>query len=332
MRILAGDIGGTKTDLTLTEIDDEGRRRVERASARYPSADFPDLITMLRAFLGAEPGPVDAAAFGIAGPVVDGVCKTTNLPWIVDRARLAAELGLPPGRLSLLNDFHALALGVDQLGSDQLDLLQEGELDPAGPRAIIGAGTGLGEAILVPTAAGPRVLATEGGHVDFAPRDAFEIRLLEFVSSRLDHVSYERLVSGVGIATIYEFVVREGIAPVSPAVEARFAREDPAAVIGDLALSGGDPACVATIDRFLRIYGAEAGNLALKVLPSGGLFIAGGIAPKLLPLLRSGAFLRALLAKGRMRALLERLQIAVVTEPRVGLFGAERAARELGLR
>lgn len=332
MRILAGDIGGTKTDLTLTEIEGEGGRRVELASGRYPSAGFPDLVAMLRAFLGAEHGPVDVAAFGIAGPVVDGVCRTTNLPWVVDSGGLAAELGMSPTRLTLINDFHALALGVDQLRGDQLEVLQRGEIDPAGPRAIIGAGTGLGEAILVPTPAGPRVLATEGGHVDFAPRDAVEVRLLELLAARLEHVSYERLVSGVGIATIYEFVVRDGLAASSPAVEGRFADEDPAAVIGELALRGDDPACVVTIDRFLRIYGAEAGNLALKVLPSGGLFIAGGIAPKLLPLLRGGAFLRALLAKGRMRPLLERLQIAVVTEPRVGLFGAERAALALGRR
>ncbi len=326
MRILAGDIGGTKTDLMLRDVDGGRRPQVELASARYRSADYPDLQAMLRDFLADAPGPVEAAAFGVAGPVVDGVCRTTNLPWVIDGRRLAEHLGLPAPRLQLLNDFHALALGVEQLRAEQLEFLQVGRPDPTGTRAIIGAGTGLGEALLIPTAEGPRVVATEGGHVDFAPRDALEIRLLEFLRDRHGHVSYERVVSGLGIATLYEFMIHDGAAISSPAVEARLQREDPAAVIGELALRDEDPACAATIDRFLRIYGAAAGNLALKALPTGGLFIAGGIAPRLLPLLRGGAFLRALLAKGRMRPLLERLPIAVVTEPRAGLLGAERAA------
>ncbi|MEZ4382404.1 MAG: glucokinase [Nannocystaceae bacterium] len=329
MQILAGDVGGTKTDLLLARVDPESAAPVELRSARLASADHRDLAAAIDAFFAGDRPHLDAAAFGIAGPIVDGVCRTTNLPWVIDGDVLAAALALPRPALRLLNDFHALALGVDGLAPSQLVLLQDGPVDPQGPRAIIGAGTGLGEAILVPTAAGPRVLATEGGHADFAPRDAIEDRLLARLRARHDHVSYERLVSGIGIATIYELLVAEGIVAASPAVAARCGAEDPAAVIGELALAGDDPACVATIDRFLRIYGAEAGNLALKVLPSGGLYVAGGIAPRLLPLLREGPFLEALLAKGRMRPLLERLRVAVVTEPRVGLLGAARAAAEL---
>jgi glucokinase len=329
MQILAGDIGGTKTDLLLARVDPTSGRRLELRSARLASAEHPDLAAAIAAFFAGEPPRLDAAAFGIAGPIVDGVCRTTNLPWVIDGDELAAALALPRRNLSLVNDFHALALGVDELASTRLEILQDGAVDPFGPRAIIGAGTGLGEAILVPTAAGPRVLATEGGHTDFAPLDAVEDRLLARLRARHDHVSYERLVSGVGIATIYELLVAEGIVRESPAVAARIAAEDPAAVIGELAVAGADPACAAAIDRFLRIYGAEAGNLALKVLPTGGLYVAGGIAPRLLPLLREGPFLEALLAKGRMRPLLERLRIAVVTEPQVGLLGAARAAGEL---
>lgn len=327
MQILAGDIGGTKTDLALLRVDPSGESAPrELASARFRSAEHSGLSAMVDAFLGGASATIERAAFGVAGPVVGDVCTTTNLPWRIDAAELARGLGIP--RVRLLNDFHALALGIGVLGPNQVEILQAGEVDPSGPQAIIGAGTGLGEAILVPTPSGPRVIATEGGHADFAPRDAIELRLLRRLLDRHQHVSYERLVSGTGIATIYELLVAEGLVAESAATHARLGAEDPAAVIGELALAGADPACVAAVDRFVAIYGAEAGNLALKTLPRGGLYVAGGIAPKLLPVLRRGAFVEALCAKGRMEPLLRRLQVAVVTEPRVGLLGAARAAAE----
>jgi len=329
MLLLAGDIGGTKTDLLLAEVDPQGRHRRDLAAARVASASYPDLETMLREFLGPVPPSLDAAAFGIAGPVVDGTCTTTNLPWQVDDADIAAHLKLPPARLALLNDFHALALGIGELQGDQLELLQDGEVDPRGPRAVIGAGTGLGEAIMIPTGDGVRVLATEGGHADFGPQDEIERRLLAHLSCTFGHVSYERVLSGAGIAAIYDFLIAEGLAVEQASTRTRMAAEDPAAVIGELALRGEDSACTATIDRFMRIYGAEAGNLALKVLPTGGLFVAGGIAQRLLPLLRRSRFLGTFLAKGRMLPLLAQLRVAVVLDPRTGLLGAYSAARDI---
>ena len=326
MLILAGDIGGTKTDLILAEVTRKGAPQ-ERRSARWISADFPDLLTLLRRFLGDE--QPQAAAFGIAGPVVDGRCQTTNLPWRLDQVVLGEALGLGPGRISLLNDFHALALSIDALPESGRSVLQIGDRQATGVRAIIGAGTGLGEAVVVPTAEGPRVLAGEGGHADFAPRDPLEQRLLAHLLMRHRHVSYERLLSGAGIVAIYEFLVSEGLADPSPRLLARAEDEDPAALIGELALAGRDSTCVQTIDRFLGIYGAEAGNLALKPLPWGGLFIAGGIAPRLLPLLRRPPFIEAFSAKGRMRPLLERIPVSVVIEPRAGLLGALEAACNL---
>ena len=326
MLILAGDIGGTKTDLLLAKVDHRGVAH-ERRSARFISADSPDLITLLDRFLGdARP---QAAAFGIAGPVIDGRCHTTNLPWLIEQGPLAEALGLDPSRLSLHNDFHALALSIDELPKSARSVLQIGDPEATGVRAILGAGTGLGEAIVVPTGEGPRVIAGEGGHADFAPRDPLEQQLLAHLLQRHEHVSYERLLSGPGIVAIYEFLVAEGLAPPSPRILARSTHEDPAALIGELALAGTDRTCVQTIDRFLMIYGAEAGNLALKVLPRGGLFIAGGIALRLLPLLLRPPFIEAFSAKGRMRPLLKKIPVSVVIEARAGLIGALRTACKL---
>lgn len=320
MRVLAGDIGGTKTLLAILERQPDGRLAVLRRE-RYVSAEHPGLAPIVRDFLAREGvPPVARAGIGVAGPVVDGRCRVTNLPWEIDAAQIRDEFGLE--RVALVNDFAAVAHGLTVLGPDDLEVLQVGERDPAGPVALIGAGTGLGEALLVPTPAGPRVLASEGGHCDLAPRDDTEIALLRFLLRRHHRVSYERIVSGPGLVTAYEFVVAEGLAPELPDTRARMAAEDRGGVIGARALAGDDPACVRAVELFLGLYGAEAGNLALKALPTGGLFVAGGIAGKLLPLIRGGGFLRAFLDKGRMSPLLAKLPLAVVTNAEVGLLGA----------
>jgi glucokinase len=320
MRVLAGDVGGTKTVVAVFEGDREVR------SARFESTAFAGLSEVVRAFLAEEPGaaPPERAAFGIAGPVAGDRVRTTNLPWEIDARALERELGIE--RVALVNDFTAVALGIASLGPSQVAVLRDPPLDPNGPVAILGAGTGLGEAILVPTDRGPRVIATEGGHTDFAPRDELEIGLLRFLLERHERVSVERVVSGMGIAAIYEFVVSRRVAPEDPKTRRRIEEGDAGAVIGELALLGKDPACVRTVDMFLSLYGAEAGNLALKTLPAGGLYVAGGIAPKLLPLLQKGAFVEAFLAKGRMRGVLEKIPVRVVLEPKVGLLGARNAA------
>ena len=324
MRVLTGDIGGTKTSLAVYALGDGHPRRVR--SSKYPSAGAPGLLPLLERFLAEgdadERAGLQAAGFAVAGPVIDGRCKTTNLPWELDAAELGAQLGLP---VALINDFEGAALGVTALANDQVEWLQTGERDPDGVIAVIGAGTGLGEAILVPTAAGPRVIASEGGHADFAPRDELEIDLLRFLLGKHRRVSYERVLSGRGLAGVYEFLIARAHFTELPSTRARLTAEDPGSVVGQLGVSGDDPACARAVDIFAGLYGAEAGNLALKALPRGGLYIAGGIALKLLPRLRAG-FVPGFVAKGRMSPLLAGFAVGVVLEPEVAHRGAALAA------
>lgn len=318
-RVLAGDVGGTKTVIAIYERAESGWIAV--AVERVASADHAGIEAPARALLDLVPGKIAAAAIGVAGPVREGCAKVTNLPWRLEARALAAALGI--ARVHLMNDFEASALGLLELSPDRIEVLQGGRVAAGGHIAVLGAGTGLGEAILVPTERGVRVLATEGGHADLAPRNEIEDGLVRFLRRRSpDHVSVERAVSGPGLAAIHEYVIESGIAPSSPDVLTRIALGDPGAVIGELGAAGMDPGCARAVEIFLSLYGAEAGNLALKTLPTGGLFVAGGIAPKLIEALRRGAFLEAFLAKGRMRAVLEEIRVAVVTDPSVGLLGA----------
>ncbi len=331
--LLAGDIGGTKTALSLYECEPGGALK-QVAAARYVSAEYSGLLPLVhdfvRAFHGSNTLPsLCAAGFGVAGPVVGGVCHTTNLPWVIDQQQLSHQLGTPVG---LVNDFYAVALGIGELSPSELEVLQDGEVDPKGPVAIIGAGTGLGQALLVPSATGPIVMPSQGGHTDFAPRNELEIELLRFLWKRYRTVSNERVISGMGIKTLYEFITQTGHAPESPAVRAELEGADAGAVIGKHALAATDQACVRTIDLFVSLYGSEAGNLALKTLPTGGLYVTGGIAPKLIEKLRHGSFMHAFLDKGRMNTVLERVRVSVVMNPQVGLLGARRLARDLMLR
>lgn len=338
MRILAGDIGGTNTRLSIYERTGDAPYRVVRA-ARYPSGNYDGLTAIVREFCADDPVNIDRAAFGVAGPVIEDRCKATNLPWEIDARRLEIDLSIP--RVRLVNDFHAVALGIPELDPAGVVLLQDGAFDPEGTIAIVGAGTGLGEAIMLPghawrgralpatgqPARERDVIASEGGHVDFAPRNEEEIGLLRFLLRRHARVSVERVVSGRGIGAIYDYVVEAGLAATTDAVRERLAAgEDPGGVIGEAALSGVDEACVRAIDLFVAAYGAEAGNLALKVLPSGGVYVAGGVAPRLLPKLKEGRFLEAFRAKGRMSPLLETMRVAVITDDDVGLLGARAAA------
>ncbi|HEX7476485.1 MAG TPA: glucokinase [Polyangiales bacterium] len=327
MRILAGDLGGTKTALGLYERGGAGEHRL-LARRVYASTEHHSLEQVLAAFLGEGHAPLDAAAFGVAGPVVAGRATITNLPWMVSAAQLQVLLGC---NVALVNDFHAVALGVTQLADHELHVLQQGRKARGEPFAVIGAGTGLGEAIGVPTPQGICILAGEGGHCDFAPRDELEIRLLRYLAARHGRVSVERVVSGLGLTALYDFVVADGQAKDNPATRRRFEHEPVGAVIAELACDGGDPAAAAALALFVSLYGAQAGNLALTVLPQGGLFVAGGIAPKLVKQLADGAFLASFLAKGRMSKILETIHVAVVLQADVGLLGA-RAQAELLLQ
>lgn len=348
--LLAGDIGGTKTILNLVEAT-TGTTRTGAVlktlyESRYSSADFPDLVPMVRKFLteaAQQTGTVhvpEKACFAIAGPVVDGTSKLTNLSWSLETQRLSQALDIP--HISLINDFAAVGYGVLGLELSDLHTLQPGKLQPHAPIAIIGAGTGLGEGFIIHQAGTYQVYGSEGGHTDFAPRTQLEFQLLRYLLERhgLERVSTERVVSGQGIVSIYQFLRDRDIAKESPEVAEAIQTwrqemgksektVDPGAVIGQAALEKRDTLSEQTLQMFVELYGAEAGNLALKLLPYGGVFVAGGIAPKILPLLTDGRFLSAFNHKGRMSPLLEMVPLHIVLNPKVGLIGAALCAARL---
>jgi glucokinase len=328
VRVLAGDIGGTKTAVAIVRIDGQ-RLSIER-STTYPSGGFASLEEILQAFLEGDRRRPAVAAFGVAGPVVAGRARITKLPWRPDESSIARACGIR--RVRLLNDFVAAAYGLPYLSSRQLATVSRGKPDPGGPMAILGAGTGLGQAALWRSRKDGRVVAaaSEGGHADFAPRNDREDRLVRFVRERFGRVDRDRLLSGGGLTLMYEFLKQDADreAPESPAVAAEMTREDPAAVIGRRGLpgEGSDPLCVLALELFVEIYGSEAGNLALQYRATGGVFVGGGIATKILPALLSGAFLKAFLDKPPLVELLGRIPLRIVKERRLGLFGAAAAA------
>jgi glucokinase len=322
VRVLAGDIGGTKTALAIARIDSR-RLKIERAGT-YPSAAFSSLEAILAEFLEGERRKPAVAAFGVAGPVVGGRARITKLPWSPEERALARAAGIP--RVRLLNDFVAAAFGLPYLSARQLAVVSRGRPEPAGPIAILGAGTGLGQAAL--WRAGNRVeaLPSEGGHADFGPRNDREDRLVRFLRARFGRVDRDRILSGAGLALIYEFSKSEGEAPESPEAAAAMEKEDPAAVIGRLGLAGSDPLCARALGLFAEIYGSEAGNIALQYRATGGVYVGGGIATRILPALLTGAFEKAFLEKPPLEDLLARIPLKVVKDRRLGLFGAAAAA------
>lgn len=315
--VLAGDIGGTKTRLALFG---GGKRPDCRREQVYASREYATLADIIDEFLGGGTDQPVAACFGIAGPVIDSRATTTNLPWRIDAAALADRFGI--SRVSLLNDLEATAWGIGMLDETELYTLKPGHAAPAGNAAIIAAGTGLGEAGLYHDGRRWHPFATEGGHSDFSPANEQEIDLLRFLQARHEHVSWERVVSGPGLVALHDFVSGELRRDMPDWLETSFAQGDPAAAITAAAQNGDDPACVAALRLFTRLYGREAGNLALKTLARGGLYIGGGIAPKILDDLQRGDFLEAFLAKGRMRPLLEAIPVRVILNDRAALLGA----------
>jgi glucokinase len=329
---LAGDVGGTKTLLALFERAGPGGAGggdalVAVREAALPSREFASLEAAVAAFLAAgPPGPLEAACFGVAGPVVDGRSATTNLPWELEEPALARTLGV--ARVVLLNDLEATAHGVLALGPEARLTLQPGRAR-RGNLAVIAAGTGLGEALVVVHGDRLAVVASEGGHADFAPRTDLEIDLLRRLCEEFGHVSWERVVSGPGLVAIHRFLRDVQAAPEPRWLAERLRQEDPAAVIADTALAGGDPVCGQALALFVSAYGAEAGNLALKAMAVGGVYVGGGIAPRILPRLTDGTFLAAFRDKGRFAGLMETIPVHVVLEPRAALLGAARVARSL---
>ncbi len=335
--ILAGDIGGTKSILGLFRADPAGGRPALLYRAMYKSGEQERLSGLMRLFLDEAAAAVECsgsdsietACLGIAGPVVEQRTDTTNLPWTVDGASLMRELGL--GRLRLINDLEATGYGISMLDEDRILTLSPGEPDPMAPAVLAAAGTGLGEAILIPGPSGPRPIPGEGGHADFAPRNEPEIGLLRYLMRELPRVSVERVVSGPGLFRIYRYLRDAGDPGPEPDwLARRLGSEDPGRVVSESALSGECRRCAAALDLFVSLYGAEAGNLALKAMALGGIYIGGGIAPKILPKLRDGTFLAALRAKGRMSDLMARMPVRVILEPETALLGAAfRAAQDL---
>jgi len=328
MNVLVGDIGGTKTAVGLYR-GTGGKSYETMGEHTFKSWDYPSLSAVLAQFLPPLGAPqVDIAVFSVAGPVHDGVVSTTNLPWVLSETELSAQLSAP---VSLINDFAAIAIGVRELPPESLRVLQAGEADAAAVYAVIGAGTGLGEAVALPLADGSvRVLPSEGGHADFAARDENEWRLFQFLRARHARVSVERVVSGLGLSSLYDFVVASGQAPDDPETRRRFQTESHGAVIS--ARAAVDPAAARVLAMFASAYGAEAGNLALKVLPYGGLYIAGGIAARLVDQLDWGEFMRSFLTKGRISPELQSIPVTVVRDASVGLLGARAHAATLWQR
>jgi glucokinase len=323
MRVLAGDIGGTKTSVAFVEI---GPRHLSVGRhARYPSGQYASLDEILDDFLSSREGRAPTvAAFGIAGPVRAGRAQVTKLPWILEERQLAHSLGIP--RVRLVNDFLAAALGLAYVGSHHVAVLSRGEPEPGGPIGVIGAGTGLGQAVLLWIGDRYEPFPSEGGHADFGPRNAPEDGLVRFVRARHGRVSRDRLLSGEGLRLMYDYFKATGVAREGPAVRKAFASEDRSAVISRFALAGRDRLCSEALRLFVSIFGSEAGNLALQYRATGGVCVAGGIAPKILPALRGGAFLEAFRDKPPLEAFLRRVPVRVVREPELGLFGAAAVA------
>jgi glucokinase len=321
--ILAGDVGGTKTNLGLFEPGPPPRlARLET----LPSRDFPTFEDVLGAFLRTGGPGVAAAAFGIAGPVRGGVADPTNLAWTVDARRLAERLGL--GSVTLLNDLEATAWALEGLGPEGAAVLLEGAPGASGNQAILAAGTGLGEATLLREGGRTVPVASEAGHADFAPHTDLEIDLLRHLRGRFGRASYERVLSGPGLLNVYEFLRdREGGEEPRWLSEA-LAQGDPAAAISLAAQQGRSELCVRALELFAGAYGAEAGNLALRALATGGVFLGGGIAPKILPWLRGEPFRRGFLDKGRLSWIVEATPVKVILDDRAALVGAARRAAE----
>lgn len=327
---LAGDIGGTKTLLGLFELS--GGRRVSVREASFPSQGYPSLESIIDDFLsaGASRRKLRGCAVGVAGPVVRGRSQVVNLRWPVDSRRLAGKLGL--ARVQVLNDLEATAWGVTELPARKTENLTPGVRPALGNAAVIAAGTGLGMALLVLGDGHLHATASEGGHQEFGPRDDLEIELLRYLRQRHGRVSIERVVSGPGLSAIYQFLVDTGRGSESESMSRRLAEApDRNAVITEAGLAGEDPTAERALDRFVSLYGAAAGDLALVAQATGGVFVGGGIAPKILPKLRTGEFVRAFRAKGRLASLVEKIPVRVILEPRTALLGAAVcAARSAG--
>lgn len=321
--ILAGDIGGTNARLACFTAD-AGGRLASVLERDYPSRDHATLEEIVAQFVSGREVELEGACFGIAGPVSNGRVVTPNLPWVVDKRELASRLGIQT--VLLINDLEANTYGIAALAPEDLVVLNQGAPHAEGNYAVIAAGTGLGQAGAYWDGRTHRPLACEGGHTDFAPRNDLEMALLRYLFKQYEHVSYERVLSGAGLVHVYSFLRDTGRGE-EPAWLADEMREgDRAAIVSAAALEGKSELAGQAMDLFVSLYGAEAGNLALKFKSTGGVFVGGGIAPKIIAKLQGPAFMEAFVAKGRMRPLLESMPVKVILNDRTALLGAARCA------
>jgi glucokinase len=326
--ILAGDIGGTNARLAYFQPQNG---RFHLVSERvFPSRDHRGLGEIVAQFLDESGTRPEAACFGIAGPVRNGRVETSNLPWVIEQSVLANQIHL--AATLLINDLEASAWGIGALGMEDLVTLNPGAGSVAGNQAVVAPGTGLGEAGLFWDGSRHHVFACEGGHADFAARGELQVELLRFLVTKFGHVSYERILSGPGLVNVYEFLCASGCGKESAELSAAMGAGDPAAAISQAALSGKDSLAGKALDLWIAVYGAETSNLGLKIMSTGGLFLAGGISPKILPKLKGSLFMEAFLDKGRMRPLVEAMPVHVVTNEKAGLLGAARCAAVRGFR
>ncbi len=321
--ILAGDVGGTKVHLALYNF--EGGRLKQVRDEKFPAGEFPTLDAVVNKFLTDEltgqRSDIAAACFGCPGPVRDGRLKLTNLPWTLDQHDLAKSLSIQ--HIFLINDLEANGYGIPELAPESIVTLHDGDSSAVGHRGLIAAGTGLGEALLIWDGRNHRPIASEGGHCDFAARNDREVALLQYLGHTLHgRVSWERVVSGIGIKNIYAYLRDVEKMEEPQGLRDRFAKEDQNAVIGQCAEDGSSPLCFDTMQIFASAYGAEAGNIALKVLAQGGIYLGGGIAPKMLKTLKSGGFIQAYLDKGRLSPVLEAIPVRVILDDTCALLGA----------
>lgn len=323
--ILAGDIGGTKTNLALFEREEN--RLYLHVKRQFSSSEYANLSDIIDDFKEISGVKIDAACFGIAGPVINGHCQTTNLPWEVSTFALQEYLGVE--KVRLLNDLEATAYGMLFLSEDEFVTLNPSGSSMEGNCAIIAAGTGLGEGMLFYDGRGYHPVGSEGGHCDFAPVSPQQEALLKWLRRRFpEHVSYERILSGPGIYILYEFL-KESEYALEPASMIDIPEgKDRSAMVSECALREKDPLCMETLRLFVEIYGAEAGNLALKVMSLGGVYIGGGIAPKILPFMKKEDFMKAFVGKGRFEALLQGIQVKIALNPETALYGAANYAFE----
>lgn len=325
--ILAGDIGATKTLMAL--VDRESSLWV--AEKIYPSKNYATFEELLIDFQGViydilKNSPLTAACFGVAGPVVDERCETTNLPWVITVSDLRELLCCK--KVFLINDLEAIGYSIPLLSQEELSPLNPNASQSTGHAALIAAGTGLGEALLYWNGEGFQVMASEGGNVDFAPRNELQIELLRYWQAQLPYVSYEHVSSGPGLLRIYQFLRAKGYGQEPAWLSQRLQEEDPSAVIAEVALAKENELCMQALEQFVLIYGAEAGNLALKGMALGGIYLGGGIAPKILPKLHEGSFMQAFIDKGPFANLLSSIPVQVILNPKAGLLGAIRMVND----